>query len=174
MPLTLRPQVAIKIADLGHMAESTEVHKRWVMCLEEELFQQVGGGACMRMQARAAGLKELQPAGIMCQLMMGLAFTMLEHSSWLQGDSEKAAGLPVSPLFDRDKPGVSKSQTGFFGGCGMCYIAESVLLALRHSLLQPQDPSPVCTHPHIPTLRRSTHSPTMPPSLSHLRPPPCT
>ncbi len=31
-----------------------------------------------------------------------------------QGDTEKAAGLPISPLMDRSKPGVSKSQPGFF------------------------------------------------------------
>ena len=30
----------------------------------------------------------------------------------LQGDREKELGLPVSPLFDRDKPGVTKSQVG--------------------------------------------------------------
>jgi hypothetical protein len=59
-------QVALKCADLGHLAEELAVHKRWVRCLEEEFF--------------------------------------------LQGDREKAGGLPISPLFDRDKPGVTKSQ----------------------------------------------------------------
>ncbi len=38
----------------------------------------------------------------------------LEEEFFNQGDKEKAAGLPVSPLFDRDKPGVSKSQPGFY------------------------------------------------------------
>mmetsp|Transcript_19889 Transcript_19889/g.55447 ORF Transcript_19889/g.55447 Transcript_19889/m.55447 type:complete len:826 (-) Transcript_19889:1555-4032(-) len=33
-------QVALKCADLGHMAESFDVHSRWVSRLEEELFQQ--------------------------------------------------------------------------------------------------------------------------------------
>ena len=28
----------------------------------------------------------------------------------LQGDMEKAAGLPISPLFDRTTTGISKSQ----------------------------------------------------------------
>jgi len=28
----------------------------------------------------------------------------------LQGDAERSAGLPISPLFDRTKPGISKSQ----------------------------------------------------------------
>ena len=31
-----------------------------------------------------------------------------------QGDREKALGLPVSALMDRSKPGVTKSQPGFF------------------------------------------------------------
>jgi len=31
-----------------------------------------------------------------------------------QGDREKALGLPPSFLCDRDKPGVTKSQVGFF------------------------------------------------------------
>jgi hypothetical protein len=31
-----------------------------------------------------------------------------------QGDKEKELGLPISPLFDRAKQGVSKSQIGFF------------------------------------------------------------
>jgi hypothetical protein len=31
-----------------------------------------------------------------------------------QGDRERALGLPISPLMDRAKGGVTKSQTGFF------------------------------------------------------------
>ncbi|GAX73385.1 hypothetical protein CEUSTIGMA_g838.t1 [Chlamydomonas eustigma] len=38
----------------------------------------------------------------------------LEEEFFLQGDKEKAASLPVSPLMDRDKEGVSTSQSGFF------------------------------------------------------------
>jgi hypothetical protein len=63
-------QIAFKCADLGHIAESREVHLRWVAALEEEFFR--------------------------------------------QGDAERAAGLPISPLFDRSKPGITKSQVGFF------------------------------------------------------------
>ena len=35
---------------------------------------------------------------------------MLEEEFFRQGDKEKALGLPMSPLFDRAKQGVSKSQ----------------------------------------------------------------
>jgi hypothetical protein len=38
----------------------------------------------------------------------------LEEEFYRQGDCEKKASLPISPLFDRTKPGVTKSQIGFF------------------------------------------------------------
>jgi len=38
----------------------------------------------------------------------------LEEEFFRQGDRESAGGLPVSPLFDRHKQGISKSQVGFF------------------------------------------------------------
>ncbi len=37
---------------------------------------------------------------------------MLEEEFFRQGDQERALGLPISPLFDRAKQGVSKSQVG--------------------------------------------------------------
>ena len=47
--------------------------------------------------------------------------SLLEEELFGQGDEEKARGLPVSPLFDREKPGVTKSQVGgpFLGGGGL-------------------------------------------------------
>jgi hypothetical protein len=63
-------QVALKCADIGHLACPRAVHRRWVKCLEEELFR--------------------------------------------QGDQERSNGLPISPLMDRHKAGITKSQTGFF------------------------------------------------------------
>lgn len=59
-------QVALKCADLGHLASPRLVHRRWVQHLEEEFFR--------------------------------------------QGDREKAMVLAVSPLMDRDKNGITKSQ----------------------------------------------------------------
>ena len=38
----------------------------------------------------------------------------LEEEMFRQGDRERAAGLNVSPLMDRTKGGVTKSQSGFF------------------------------------------------------------
>ena len=34
-------QVALKCADIGHLAASPGVHKRWALLLEEEFFLQV-------------------------------------------------------------------------------------------------------------------------------------
>ena len=38
----------------------------------------------------------------------------LEEEMWLQGDVEKQLSMKVSFLMDRDSPGVTKSQPGFF------------------------------------------------------------
>lgn len=38
----------------------------------------------------------------------------LENEFFEQGDRERSLGLTISPLFDRNKPGVSKSQIGFY------------------------------------------------------------
>ncbi len=59
-------QMALKCADLGHLAAPLDVHLKWVRALEAEFFQ--------------------------------------------QGDEERAAGLPISPLCDSTKEGVTKSQ----------------------------------------------------------------
>jgi len=63
-------QIAMKCADLGHLALDWSLHLKWVRRLECEFFA--------------------------------------------QGDREKQLGLPVSFLMDREKPGASKSQIGFF------------------------------------------------------------
>ncbi|KAG2447016.1 hypothetical protein HYH02_008169 [Chlamydomonas schloesseri] len=67
---SLTLQIALKAADIGHLAGALPVHCRWLGVLEEEFFR--------------------------------------------QGDRERDLGLPISPLFDRAKQGVSKSQVGFF------------------------------------------------------------
>lgn len=76
-------QMAMKCADLGHLALSWDVHVKWVVRLEEEFFA--------------------------------------------QGDKEKGAGLPVSFLMDRNQPGCSKTQVGFF---------QNVPLPLLRALVQ--------------------------------------
>ena len=65
------PQMAMKCADLGHLASAKSVHLKWVQALEEEMFR--------------------------------------------QGDLEKQRGYAVSPLMDRTKTGITKSQTGVSG-----------------------------------------------------------
>jgi hypothetical protein len=63
-------QIAMKCADLGHLALDWALHLEWVGRLEAGFFA--------------------------------------------QGDKEKQLGLPVSFLMDRENPGASKSQVGFF------------------------------------------------------------
>jgi len=63
-------QVAMKCADLGHLALDWSMHLTWVTRLEQEFFE--------------------------------------------QGDMESEAGLPISFLMDRQKPGASETQVGFF------------------------------------------------------------
>ncbi|GFH30211.1 phosphodiesterase, partial [Haematococcus lacustris] len=41
----------------------------------------------------------------------------LEAEFFAQGDAERAQGLAISPLCDRTKQGITKSQVGFFGEC---------------------------------------------------------
>ena len=49
----------------------------------------------------------------------------LEEEFFRQGDKERELGIPISPLFDRSKQGVSKSQVGFY---------DFVALPLVHAL----------------------------------------
>jgi hypothetical protein len=63
-------QMAMKCADLGHLALNWDVHEKWVANVEAEFFA--------------------------------------------QGDKERSAGLPVSYMMDRNQPGCSKTQPGFF------------------------------------------------------------
>jgi hypothetical protein len=37
----------------------------------------------------------------------------LEEEFFIQGDAEHALGMPITPLFDRTKPGITKSQVAF-------------------------------------------------------------
>jgi len=77
-------KMAIKCADIGHLALTWNPHLEWVKRLEMEFFA--------------------------------------------QGDREKALGIsPISFLMDRDKPGVSQTQTGFFD-----FVALPLFKGLAH------------------------------------------
>ena len=82
--------MALKCADLGHLASPQRVHRKWVHLLEEEMFR--------------------------------------------QGDLEKARGYPVSPLMDRDKGGITKSQPGVspVPQTAVCYRAQGGGGGLSH------------------------------------------
>lgn len=80
---------------------------KWFSCL---LVHVVRTG-----RAQAAGgqnIQSLSPA-LTGQSVFSWELTGLPAAlCMLQGNAEKALGLPVSPLFDRDNPGVTKSQVG--------------------------------------------------------------
>ena len=85
--------MAMKCADLGHLASAESVHLKWVTLLEEEMFR--------------------------------------------QGDLEKAKGYPVSPLMDRDKPGITTSQPGFFNMIVLpLFTALTAALPMTEPLMQ--------------------------------------
>ncbi|GAX73870.1 hypothetical protein CEUSTIGMA_g1320.t1 [Chlamydomonas eustigma] len=48
----------------------------------------------------------------------------LEQEFFLQGDKEKARGMPVTPLFDRAKIGASKAQKGFIDFIAMPLLSS--------------------------------------------------
>lgn len=61
---------------------------------------------------------------------------------WRQGDREREMGLPISPLADRTKQGVSKAQLGFY---------EFIALPLVHNF---SHVFPECKHGPLAQLRR--------------------
>lgn len=61
----------------------------------------------------------------------------LEQEFFSQGDREKEEGLPVSFLMDRDKPGVTKTQVGFFDFVVLPFFRTfASLLPAAHPLLE--------------------------------------
>ena len=53
-------------------------------------------------------------------LNLNIRLHLLNMHIWPQGDAEKQAGLPISPLMDRStKGGMTRSQLGFFSIVGM-------------------------------------------------------
>ena len=107
--------MSLKCADLGHLAASKEVHCNWVNRLEEEVRmdqeQQLG---------RSTGSRESGTKCAVCRYAESLLKDMTPR--WMprplqffaQGDRELEAGLPISPLMDRTKEGITRSQPGFF------------------------------------------------------------
>lgn len=106
-------QLLLKCADIGHLAADVATHKRWAYQLEEEFFRQV----CIAL--------------LMCIFLcpMHIVFQRCQHNGrvrnhpgrvargGMQGDKEKASGLTVSPLMDREHAGgMTRSQVR---GCAL-------------------------------------------------------
>jgi hypothetical protein len=60
----------------------------------------------------------------------------LEEEFFRQGDAEKRNDLPVSALFDREKPGVTKSQVSVSPASLACGIGQPCRLPSTSALQQ--------------------------------------
>lgn len=112
-------QVALKCADVGHLAAPWDVHLRWVSGLEEEFFRQVC--VCARAHTPPCPFARRDvhplpahayaaPPPLKCSYCVYVLVCGCVCVSTMQGDREKAAHLTVSPLMDRTKDGITKSQ----------------------------------------------------------------
>ncbi|GAX80277.1 hypothetical protein CEUSTIGMA_g7715.t1 [Chlamydomonas eustigma] len=77
---------------------------------------------CLQIALKIADISSIcRPLPVALRSIQGL-----EEEFFLQGDKEKALGLQVTPLFDREKTGVSKAQQGFIDFIAMPLIRNFV------------------------------------------------
>lgn len=109
-------------------------------------FQTLEKPVAFRPGAREEGLLFLQVA-MKCADLGHLVLDWEQHTTWVsllereffvQGDLERAAGMSVSFLMDRSKPGVTASQVGFFEAVVLPLYRELVLAAPGCEALQHQ------------------------------------
>ena len=116
-------QIALKCSDLGHTAAELSVHKR---CNSTKGFDAhyVQGIQSFQSFCFLILICIVVFAYLYCSLWIQTVLlilcccdvpydrwvSLLEEEFFRQGDKEKYLELPVSPLFDRSKPGVTKSQ----------------------------------------------------------------
>ena len=110
--LAVAPQMSIKCADLSALAAARPVHCEWVKRLEDEFFLQAsyGSGSIVTSNVFCEWVNRLPP-DLHLITHPGAHTLIIIFLCW-QGDRERAAGLPISPLMDRTKDGVSKAQPG--------------------------------------------------------------
>lgn len=65
----------------------------------------------MYLEGRCAGLPHVL---MFCCCVVHRWVNQLEEEFFRQGDVERQNGMTISPLFDRAKQGITKSQVGFF------------------------------------------------------------
>ncbi len=129
------------MADLGHLASELEVHKQWVSSLEE-----------VRLHSTLSDSRS--------ELGVSSFFTVpcrrsVHQELFRQGDWEKRFGLAVSPLMDRTKPGVTKSQCSFFSIVALPLFKvtsrdNQISLVVTHSQEQPNPPLLADIHGGLP------------------------
>ncbi len=123
--------MALKVADLGHLASELEVHKQWVSRLEE-----VSLPVSFIPDPQIDAQHDPRPDP-------SLPPFLFRQELFRQGDREKSFGLAVSPLMDRTKSGVTKSQCGFYNVVALPLFKVTVrgqrvsnLISLMHRQLK--------------------------------------
>ncbi len=135
-------QVALKCADVGHLAAPWEVHHRWVSGLEEEFFRQVRDSQALPVEHTQSARRR---ASSNTRRRARLASTAMNATT--QGDREKAARMAVSPLMDRCKDGITKSQVRPAGALLLAARLAARALAQDGCQLVMQPP-PLTLHVH--------------------------
>ncbi|KAJ9518779.1 hypothetical protein QJQ45_026059, partial [Haematococcus lacustris] len=108
-------QVALKISDLGSSAETFEVCRASTPLLPERRSPSPGSADKQVHLCYPDYLVQL-PAWACLPLRLQVNrrwVAALQDEFFAQGDQEKAAGLPVSALMDRDKPGAASAASQF-------------------------------------------------------------
>ncbi len=103
-------QVALKVADLGHLAEDEEVHRKWVSRLEGGNTHTHTYTHTHRGRAPVSVGWDDAPKLLYVYICVFACVCVNTEEFFRQGDKERERGIPISPLFDRNKPGVTKSQ----------------------------------------------------------------
>lgn len=111
--------MALKSADLGHLTSQTDVHCTWLSRLEEVRHLK----AAWRMKKGCiAGPPVCQEVCVThCSHFVHTfthALRICLQELFLQGDQERQMGQPISPLMDRSKTGITKSQV-------CCFLLDS-------------------------------------------------
>ena len=96
-------QMALKCADIGHVTAALPTHIRWVAAHELYVTHIHAHGTPTRTHTQIHTHTHTHTHTYSW-------VSQLEEEFFLQGDVERAAGTTISPLFDRCKQGITKSQ----------------------------------------------------------------
>ena len=108
-------QVALKTADIGHLATEPKLHKRWALALEEEFFQQVGrqAGSCLISLLQSV-IHHEPPAGGQREGQLHASLPAYGQAAERQGRDNSVTGIAHRKFF----LGCVTAAPAYFGGAG--------------------------------------------------------